>query len=190
MKLTLNILYIFLFGLVCSCNNSTNEIMEELTETAQEPIDSLDCLDFQGVGAACGNFKVCPDHYLYSSTLLLRHINSKIEKGNKEIPETCCRRFDTLSFVKEIFLINICFGGTYNESWLYMRNKDNNFNSHYLGYYGIKLTTKTNDVNDLLVHEHHSDIGAMMIFNGQGFDTLNVVSCKELNDTAWECWNK
>lgn len=153
-------------------------------------IDSANCLDFEGEGAACNNFKVCPGDYYYNSILLLKHINSNLEENSKKIPSTCCRDFDTLSFEKEIYLMVICWGGYETETWISQKNDSGKFRTRKYGFNGIKLETKTEEVNDFLIHEHHKNKGAIMSFNKDifEFDTLKVVSCNDLNNPKWICW--
>lgn len=155
-------------------------------ESNKVQTDSSDCIDFHGVGAVCGKFKICPNHRLYPSELLRRKINSNLGNASEKVPPTCCRDYDTLSMKKKIFLLTMCWGGSYTEVWIYSLNKNGKFVSKEYGYNGIKLDTKTLGVHDFLLCEHHANEYALMGYNGNSFDTIKMVHCSEISNR--NCW--
>lgn len=169
-----------------------NEIAEEASVN-NDP-DKSNCLDFYGEGGGCGYYLVCPGHPLYGTTVFLNRINDNIASNNKKIPMTCCRRYDTLSLEKEIYLIEICWGGSKTETWIYQKNEKGKFTSRKHGFMGRKLKSKTNGVHNFLLHEHSAPSYAIMHYTGQQFDTLQVIWCdwydEEKTQRKWNCWNE
>lgn len=147
--------------------------------------DSSDCLSFDGIGPGCGKTKICPNHILYSSELLRRKINFNLSKNSEKIPPTCCRDYDTLSINKQIFFVQICWGGPYTELWIYSLNENRKFESKEYGFNGIKLDSKTLGVHDFLLYEYHSNEYSLMKYNGNVFDTAKMIHCSEIEDRSY-----
>jgi predicted nucleic-acid-binding Zn-ribbon protein len=160
-----------------------NKYEDSLLKDKRQKIDST-----RGLTYLRG--KVYPHQDYYQTLLLLKHINSNLEYGSEEILATGCGGFDTLSLQRKIYMLTFCGGGSYTETWVYMLNAQGKFISQFYGFIGIKLESKTNGVHDFLIHEHHSNTGAIMSFNKDKFDTLKIVNdcVKGKYQYSWNCW--
>lgn len=182
-KNLINLASLIFFSLFLSSSHiyqlSHKQICEQRTESENQKDTS--CLDFHGEGLTCGYELVCPGEILYSSTRLLNYINNNLALGAKKVPATCCRRYDTLSLAKEIYLMEVCWGGSYTETWVYQKNSAQKFTSqkYYkkFGSMSLKLDSKTNGVNNFLLYNRYSDPYTyfVMTFREERFDTCHIV---------------
>lgn len=217
MRLTSQIFFLIALGIGCSNSPKTKyEYPEEVlaidtssknptvTEALQTPlskpendetseVDSTDCIWFEGENSACEKGLVCPGNNMYSSVVLSNHINNNLAIDTEKIPSTYCRHFDTLSLEKEIYLLELCWGGSYTEAWTFSLNNEGLFVGRKHGFIGTKLDSKTNGVNNFRLVEHSAHSYAIMGYDGLGFDTLEVIWCDWLDEEKTgrklNCWD-
>ena len=182
-------LILMIGSLALSCQSNSNSHPTEIRtdsaeqylapkETSQKPIDSSGCISIskEEYSTCYGEYLVCPDDKSFKGMALRQRINNNLNDSSRRIPVGCGPVIDTLSLTPECYLVNLWYGASGAECWIYQINKDDKFAGRKYGYHGKKSQVKTDGFHDFVLRSYHdmSKEGTHMAFAGERFDTVSI----------------